>query len=442
LRNQLKTALEPSPVRGAWLHVGFVFSFMVINFADKSVIGLSSGPIMSEMALTNTQFGTLGSAFFLLFSISGVAGGFLANKIRTKPLMSLMAVLWAVSVLPISLVSSFPLLLGSRVVLGAAEGPAFPIALHSVYKWFPDRQRALPTSVIASGAAFGTGIVAPLISWIISRHGWHTAFGALGVMSLGWFCIWSSTAAEGPLDGISPSRPENIARVTYRQLLSSRTAIGVFLAGFAAYSIIALNITWLANYLVKQVHMTLIRAGWIIGFVSLMQMILVPGFAWLSQVLSGLGVSSRVTRGILGAACVATSGASIIWMVGIRTGLLQDLLISLSFSIGAVIFPLGSALIGEITPPTQRGAMLGITNSIHTLAGLVAPVVMGHIIDAYAGSATGFRIGYLMNGVMVIAFGSAAAVLINPRADLVRFARRARLIAAGSNPESQLSDGE
>jgi hypothetical protein len=86
--------------------------------------------------------------------------------------------------------------------------------------------------------------------------------------------------------------------------------------------------------------------------------------------------------------------------------------------------------------------MLGITNSIHTLAGLVAPVVMGHIIDAYAGSATGFRIGYLMNGVMVIAFGSAAAVLINPRADLVRFARRARLIAAGSNPESQLSDGE
>ena len=124
---------------------------MVINFADKSVIGLSSGPIMSEMALTNAQFGTLGSAFFLLFSISGVAGGFLANKIRTKPLMSLMAVLWAVSVLPISLVSSFPLLLGSRLVLGAAEGPAFPIAVHSVYKWFPDKQRALPTSVVPGG---------------------------------------------------------------------------------------------------------------------------------------------------------------------------------------------------------------------------------------------------------------------------------------------------
>jgi ACS family D-galactonate transporter-like MFS transporter len=441
LQNRLKTALEQSPVGGAWLHVGLVFSFMVINFADKAVIGLSSGAIMSEMALTNAQFGTLGSAFFLLFSFSGVAGGFLANKIRTKPLMSLMAVLWAVSVLPISLMSSFPLLLGSRLVLGAAEGPAFPIALHSIYKWFPDRQRALPTSVIASGAAFGTGIVAPLISWIIARFGWHAAFGTLGMMSLGWFCLWSATAAEGPLDGVSPSRPEHIARVTYRQLLLSRTAVGVFLAGFAAYSVIALNITWLANYLVKQVHITPIRAGWFIGFVSLMQIMLVPGFAWLSQRLSGLGVSSRVTRGLLGAACVVTGGASMIWMAGIRTGLLQDLLIGLSFSIGAVIFPLGSALIGEITPPLQRGAMLGITNSVHTLAGLVAPVMMGHIIDAYASPATGFRIGFLMNGIMVIAFGTVAAVLIDPQADLVRFARRARSTAAGSKSESKLSEG-
>jgi MFS transporter, ACS family, D-galactonate transporter len=336
-----------------------------------------------------------------------------------------------VAVLPISLVSSFPLLLGSRLVLGAAEGPAFPIALHSIYKWFPDRQRALPTSVIASGAAFGTGMVAPLISWIIARYGWHTAFGTLGMMSLGWFCIWSSMAAEGPLDGVSPSSPQNIARVTYRQLLSSRTAIGVFLAGFAAYSVIALNITWLANYLVKQAHMTLIRAGWIIGFVSLMQIMLVPGFAWLSQALSGLGVSSRVTRGLLGAACVIASGACMIWMIGIRTGLLQDLLIGLSFSIGAVIFPLGSALIGEITPPMQRGAMLGITNSVHTLAGLVVPVMMGHIIDAYASSATGFRMGFLMNGAMVIAFGGAAAVLINPQADLASFARRTPLSDGG-----------
>src|ERR1700677_3777301 len=273
----LSPALDQSHVRSAWAHVALIFLFILINFADKSLIGLSSVPIMHEMALSNTQFGTLGSAFFLLFSITGVAVGFLANTIRTKSLMSAMAVLWALAILPISVVSSFTLLLGSRIVLGAAEGPAFPVALHSTYKWFPDRQRALPTSVIACGAAFGTGIVAPLIAWIIVRYGWHTAFGALGVTSLVWVCVWSSVAVEGRIDGKSGSSPANIARVPYRQLLSCRTAIGVFAAGFAAYWVIALNITWLANYLVKQMSITPIRAGWIIGLVSLMQMVLVPG---------------------------------------------------------------------------------------------------------------------------------------------------------------------
>lgn len=427
-----------SPGRRAWLHVGLVFSFMVMNFADKSVIGLSSGPMMREMALTNAQFGALGSTFFLLFPIAGVAGGFLANKIRTKTLMSWMAVLWAVCVLPIAFVSSFSLMLGSRLVLGAAEGPAFPVALHSVYKWFPDRRRALPTSVIACGAAFGTGMVAPLISWIIERYGWHAAFGTLGIMSLAWFCLWSSAAVEGPLDGVLPSGADHIARVSYRQLLSSRTAVGVFFGGFAAYSVVALNITWLANFLVKEVHMTLIRAGWMIGFVSLMQIMLVPGFGWVSQVLSSLSVSSRTARGLLGAACVITSGVSMIGMVGLRTGLPQELLIGLSFSIGAVIFPLGSALIGEITPPRQRGAMLGMTNSIHTLAGLVAPVVMGYIIDACSSPTIGFRIGYIANGIMVIVFGSVAAVLINPQADLYRFAQQAQSTAIGSSSGSTI----
>ena len=62
--------------------------------------------------------------------------------------------------------------------------------------------------------------------------------------------------------------------------------------------------------------------------------------------------------------------------------------------------------------------------------------MMGHIIDAYAGPATGFRIGYVMNGVMVIAFGCVAAMLINPQADLARFVR-ASSTAAGSKSETK-----
>lgn len=400
----------------AWTQVALVFLFMVVNYADKAVIGLSSVPIMHELGLSNTQFGELGSAFFLLFAVSGIGVGFLANYVRTKTLMLLMAVVWGVALLPVAGISSFGLLLASRITLGAAEGPSFPVAIHAVYKWFGDRQRALPTSIIACGAAFGTGLIAPLITWIIVRHGWRAAFVTLGVSGLVWACLWSALAAEGPMDSVAP--PGTTGQpVVYRRLLLCRTALGVFLAGFGAYWVIALNITWLANYLIRVLHLTAARAAWIVGLPSVMQLGLAPALALLSQVMTGHGMPSRLSRGVLGGLCVAAAGVSMICMSAVKFGILKVCLIGLSFSVGSVIFTLGSALIGEIAPPAQRGAMLGITNSFHTLAGMCAPLVMGRIVDVAAEPQAGFRTGFVTAGILVAILGIVAAVLIDPQGD-------------------------
>jgi MFS family permease len=98
-------------------------------------------------------------------------------------------------------------------------------------------------------------------------------------------------------------------------------------------------------------------------------------------------------------------------------GILKVCLIGVCFSVGSVIFTLGSTLIGEIAPPAQRGAMLGITNSVQTLAGLCAPLVMGQIIDSRLDPQAGFRAGFLAAGGLVAALGILAAVLIDPAAD-------------------------
>jgi MFS family permease len=86
-----------------------------------------------------------------------------------------------------------------------------------------------------------------------------------------------------------------------------------------------------------------------------------------------------------------------------------------------VIFMLGSTMVGEISPVAQRGALLGITNSIHTLAGLIAPVVMGILVDVGADPSLGFRTGFLVAGVLVATLGAVAAGLIHPEADLSRW---------------------
>jgi ACS family D-galactonate transporter-like MFS transporter len=401
--------------------VALVFLFMVINFADKAVVGLASVPIMEELQLTRAQFGMLGSAFFLLFSVSGVAVGFLANRFSTKTIRWVMGVVWAAALLPISVVSSFTVLVSSRVVLGAAEGPAFPVAVHAVYKWFRDERRALPTSVVASGAAVGAGIVAPLIVWVIDTFGWHAAFGTLGVLGLAWVGLWLALGSEGP--AVSPTAAPSGAgrRVPYGQLLLSRTAMGVYVAGFAAYWILALNLVWLGNYLIKALQMAPADAAWVIALPSAMQMALAPAIAYLSQGLSGRGISSRVSRGWVGTLCVVIGGISMACFPFLEMGVFKIFLVGLACSIGSVVFTLGATLIGEISPASQRGAALGVTNSIVTLAGLCAPIAMGRIVDINADPSAGFRTGYLYAGALVATLGVVAAVLINPEHDLRRF---------------------
>jgi ACS family D-galactonate transporter-like MFS transporter len=419
--------MSPSESRKAWIAVVLVFLFMLINFADKAVIGLASVPIMRDLGLTHRQFGLLGSAFFLLFSLSGVVVGFLANRIGTKVLMLVMGIVWAAALLPMSVAADFRMLLASRVVLGAAEGPAFPVAVHSVYKWFGNQRRALPTSVVASGAAFGTGLVAPLITWIIVHYGWHAAFGTLGGIGLIWACLWLVFAEEGPIDRAATDGAAEEHRAPYRRLLLSRTAIGVFAAGFAAYWIIALNIVWLANYLIKAVHMSATQAGWVITLPSIMQMAFAPLCAYLSMALSRRGFSSRISRGVLGSICVVIAGVALASVPFAGGGALEIALVGVSCSIGSVIFTLGTTLIGEISPASQRGAMLGITNSIHTLAGLCAPFLMGLLVDIDADPIAGFRTGYVYAGALVAILGALAAVLIDPEADLRNFSRNRTL---------------
>jgi len=130
-----------------------LFLFMLVNFADKTVLQLTAVPIMEELKLSYEQFGLLGSSFFFLFAVSAVAVGFIANRVPSKWTLLAMAVVWSLVQFPMISIVSFEILMACRIVLGAGEGPAAPIATHAIYKWFPDSLRALPTAIIAQGSA-------------------------------------------------------------------------------------------------------------------------------------------------------------------------------------------------------------------------------------------------------------------------------------------------
>ena len=131
---------------GAWTTVGLLFLFMLINFADRAVLGLAAVPIMHELGLSHTEFGLIGASFFTFFSAGAVIVGFLVNRVATKWVLAVLALTWSLCQLPLLLPLSAAALIANRVALGLSEGPAYPVALHAAYKWFPPEQRAMPTS--------------------------------------------------------------------------------------------------------------------------------------------------------------------------------------------------------------------------------------------------------------------------------------------------------
>src|ERR1700761_2690237 len=192
--------MHPNDRSRAWIVVGLLFIFMVINFADKAVIGIAAIPIMQELQLGPRQFGLIGSSFFLLFAVSSVATGFLVNRVQTRWVLLAMGFICALPQFPMIGSVGFESLVACRIALGTGEGPAAPVALHSAYKWFPDELRTLPTAIILQGAAIGVMVALPLLNWVIVRWSWHWAFGSLGLVGLAWCALWLVFGREGSLD--------------------------------------------------------------------------------------------------------------------------------------------------------------------------------------------------------------------------------------------------
>src|SRR5207237_8290186 len=142
-----------------------LFLFMLVNFADKIVVGLAGVPIMTELQLSPQQFGELGSSFFLLFSITAIVVGFIVNRVDTRWVLLVLGLIWALAQFPMVGTVGFTTLLICRIILGAGEGPAGSVAVHAIYKWFPDEKRTLPTGVLSQGAAVGVMLPVPARNW-------------------------------------------------------------------------------------------------------------------------------------------------------------------------------------------------------------------------------------------------------------------------------------
>ncbi len=421
-RGRADTADRFRAPRTAWLMVGLLFLFMLINFADKAVIGIAAVPLMTELRLSPRQFGLLASSFFLLFSLSAVITGFVVNRVPTRWALLVMGLIWALTQFPMIGSAGLATVMASRIALGAAEGPAYPVALHSTYKWFPNALRALPTAIVAQGAGVGIMVALPALNWVIVRYSWHWAFGALGVVGLAWSAAWLAFGREGPLTaGGAREAAAARRRVPYRRLLLSPTIIACWCASFGAQWGLSLALSWLGAFLIKGLGLSQGSIGLLGALPAGLSVILVIGAGWGSQRLLVRGVSSRVARGILGGACVALGGVAMAVMPFAPGNAAKIVLTTIGVALPSAIYVIGQTVVGEIAPVAQRGALLAIGTAVSTSAGLLAPYVMGSLVERAPTPLAGFNTGFMICGIVMLVGGLIGMALIRPEREAGRW---------------------
>ena len=139
-------------------------------------------------------------------------------------------------------------------------------------------------------------------------------------------------------------------------------------------------------------------------------------------------VAARGARGVLGSAPLVVGGLILAVMPYVEGAGLQIALLVFGSGLCGAIYVVCPPMLGEFTPVSQRGAVIAIYGAIFTLAGILAPFVMGSVIQHAATPIEGYMTGFTINAVIMVASGLSGLLLLWPNTE------RARLLREASQP--------
>ncbi|WPP02068.1 MFS transporter [Pseudomonas sp. HR96] len=398
------------------LVIALLMAVMVISVLDKTIFAFAGTQIIDELHLSAEQFGFVGSAFFFLYSLSGTLVGFLANRLATRRILGLMALLWTSAQLLVVCASGLGALTASRLLLGAACGPGTAVTQHASFKWYGADRQVLPASLIQVSIMLGGLLGAIALPLSISHFGWRTAYLLLAALSLVWMLAWWRWGAEGR-EGASLADSGGVGHVPYRHLLLNRTFVWISLMCFVAYLPNALSFSWSAVYLQKGLGLSAMQAGYVLlgatSCIILVNLLL----SALSQRLLKRGHNLQRSLVLPPMACCMLGGLALCGLaVAGAAGLLPKLT---CYVLGSVllngVFAFGMTITSHIAPLRQRGAMLAIHVGCMTLAGVLAPWAVGRLITFWHDDiARGFEVALQGIGLTALIGAVLGLYLITP----------------------------
>ncbi|MBI0575896.1 MFS transporter [Neobacillus cucumis] len=407
----------------SWIILLFLVISGMINQVDKIIIGLVSVPVMNEFHLTPSQWGIVGSSFFWIFVLSSIILGGMADSINTKKMLAWMSLIWLVVQFVTPFVSSLSLLVITRMLLGAGEGPAPALSTSIMGKWFPKHRHGIGFGAVLLGTTGGSAIASPLLISLIQLHGWRAAFIAMGCVGIIVLVLWMIFGKESPEEIGLPSyhkevkQSSTLSKVSWRKFLPhlfSKNFIFTVLCGGCAYWLLSLQAVWFPAYFTKIQHFHGQTLKLAVSLPFLFAALCQIGFSLASDRLYRKTGDLRKARINLASSMMVLSAVCVYLAITVNSSAISILLFTLAPGFAYVILSLAPAILMDFYSPQNIGKAQGTFIALSSSASIIAPLVFGYLIQYAATEVIGYRYGFEVTALGMAVIGLLFWIGVRP----------------------------
>ncbi|WP_067902580.1 MFS transporter [Nocardia vaccinii] len=406
-----------------WATVAMIVVLVIINYIDRSAVSYAVKPLEAEFGIDSADYGVISSAFSIGYMVFAFLAGPLVDRFGPRRILLVGMVFWSVATAITPISGGFTGLLLIRIVLGAGEAPGFPAATRVISRWLPSVERGFALALIGGVAVSGSLLIGgPIVTQLIASLGWRGMFWVLAVLGVLWAlvaigllyntpaaCPRVSEAERTHIESgqLAEETSEHQEKVNWRRIFANRNlwivGIGYFAWGYIFWGFMY----WLPEYLSTSYHLSVKQVGaftvapWAAGVVGAL-----IGGVLVDKVYARTGrIRSRFT--IMGIALLL-AGAALIPIVTAPS--LVTAVVFISIGVGCGFVTGGIWWVAAIdAEPSQPGSAAGFADACFALSGVVAPLVMGFIVQSTGTFASGFVV------MVVLALLGAGLMLFGTR---------------------------
>ena len=354
---------------------------------NYTIQGPVLGLIRAEFGLSSADAGAIATAFFAGAASTMLAGGAIADRIGTRPAVTLGFLLVAIGNLGTGLLApTFPALLAWRVLGGLGSGFGFAAGAAYTRSIFDDRGRHLAQGLYGAAFLLGSGITLAYVPILAGPSGdWRLAFTLSAVGVAGVWVVWTLLAPGEPRTPVA-SGALNALILALRERNTWLLALS-HMCGFGMAIVVS---TWVTLYLEDAFRLSLAAAG-LLGSLTLVTGIVsrASGGAILE---AGLGPVRLVRAGL----ALAASGLTMIALAPTLPVAIAGLLVT-GLGVG---FPYAAVFNGAAaSAPTSPASAQAIVGWGGLFTAIFGPPLVGTLLDA-TGS---FTAGFLALAAIVVA---------------------------------------